>query len=94
MSPDSLPWQAEADVLPTFFVGVSAPARVDREVAVDVLRGAVDLATSWIGLDVTWSTIVLIAEDNVRTPMNEDKSTRARLGLRLLAAGYRGSGSS
>src|SRR6478735_5962683 len=69
--PSSLAWQAESDVLPTFFAGVSAPARVDREVAIAVLRGAVNLATSWIGLDVTWSTFMSVAEDDLRTPVEE-----------------------
>ena len=71
MSPNRLPWQAQADVLPTFFAGVSSRGRVDREVAVDVLRSALDLATGWIGLDITWSTFVSVEEDDVRTPMNE-----------------------
>ena len=71
MSPNRLPWQVEGDRLPTFFVGVSAPARVDREVAIDVLRDAFGLATSWIGVDITWSTFMSVVEDDVRTPVGK-----------------------
>ena len=40
MSQERLPWQVGSDVLPMFFAGVSTPGRVDREVAIEVLRGA------------------------------------------------------
>jgi len=68
MSSTGLPWQAQTDVLPTFFAGVSAQGRVDREVAVDVLRGALDLATAWIGVDITWSTCAEVEEEDLRSP--------------------------
>ena len=68
MSSTGLPWQAQTDVLPTFFAGVSAQGRVDREVAVDVLRGALDLATAWIGVDITWSTYAAVEEEDLRSP--------------------------
>src|SRR4051794_2565411 len=71
VSADLPPWHAEADVLPTMFAGVSAPARVDRALAVEVLRGAVELATGWIGLDVTWSTYMSVNQDDVRTHTNK-----------------------
>ena len=84
MSSDSLPWQAGSDVLPMFFAGVSAPGRVDREVAIEVLRGAVDLATAWIGVDVTWSTFISVAEDDMRAPM--EKMSRPGLDWEFIAA--------
>ena len=40
VSQERLPWQVGSDVLPMFFAGVSTPGRVDREVAIEVLRGA------------------------------------------------------
>lgn len=71
MSQERLPWQAGSDVLPMFFAGVSTPGRVDREAAIEVLRGAVDLANAWIGVDVTWSTFVSVGEDDMRAPMEK-----------------------
>lgn len=68
MISDELPWQVQGDeTLPlTMFVGVSAPARVDRALAIEVLREAIALAQGWIGLDVTWSTLVWVDEDDAR----------------------------
>ncbi|WP_155856033.1 hypothetical protein [Cellulomonas sp. URHD0024] len=64
-------------MLPTFFVGVSAPARIDRDVAIETVRRAVDLAAGWVGVDVTWSTFVSVDADDPGTSMK--KMTRPGL---------------
>ena len=68
MSPNRLPWRVEGDRLPTFFAGLSAQGRVDREVAVELLRDALGLATSWIGVDVTWETFMSVSEATCGPP--------------------------
>lgn len=63
------PWEwPEGDWPSTLFGGLLAPARVDRDVVVEVLRAAVDLVNGWVGVDLTWSTFVDVVEDGVGNP--------------------------
>ncbi|WP_051639881.1 hypothetical protein [Cellulomonas sp. URHE0023] len=71
------PWLLPDDGfrLPALYGGLSAPGRVDRGAVVDALRSAVELATSWIGIDITWSTFMVVDGDGIRTPLSKTSRT-------------------
>jgi len=64
------PWQhPEGDQLePTLFGGVMASAHLERAPVIKVLRAAVALVSSWIGVELTWSTEMFNVEDNHAPP--------------------------
>ncbi|WP_421733642.1 hypothetical protein [Cellulomonas sp.] len=71
MSTERPPWQMpDGDLLPTLFGGLSTPGCVEREVVVEVLRSAVELARSWIGVDTTWTTYVWVAGERWNVPVS------------------------